>query len=324
MNIGIIGCGGVGRKRAITIQPPHRLMVACDTDLDRAKSIAQAANALATTDYHQVSALPEVDLVVVATHNALLLDVALDAVRHGKHVLLEKPCATRAADLLTLQEAAAENGVVVKAGFNHRFHPALQRAKQIVDSGEDGEILFIRGRYGHGGRLGYEREWRSDPSLSGGGETLDQGVHLIDLSRWFMGDFPTVEGFAATYFWDAPVDDNGFLSLRTQSGHAAWLHVSSSEWKNLFSFEIYLRRAKLAIDGLGGSYGVERLAYYRMLPEMGPPETTIYEYPMGDRSWGLELEAAIAAATSGAVGIGADLSDAYAALKIVEAIYGRD
>ena len=139
--------------------------------------------------------------------------------------------------------------------------------------------MFLRGRYGHGGRVGYDREWRADPAHSGGGELIDQGVHLIDLSRWFLGPFADVDGAAHTYFWDMPVDDNAFLRLTTPGGQVAFLHVSCTEWKNLFSFEIYGRDGKLHIEGLGGSYGVERLAHYQMLPEMGPPDTTIHEYP---------------------------------------------
>jgi predicted dehydrogenase len=151
--------------------------------------------------------------------------------------------------------------------------------------------MFLRARYGHGGRKGYDREWRADAALSGGGELIDQGVHLIDLAGWFLGDFPQVDGHAATYFWDMKVDDNAFLSLRTAGGQTAWLHVSCTEWKNLFSLEIYGRDAKLALDGLGGSYGVERLAIYQMRPEMGPPDTTIHEYPRGDESWAVETRA---------------------------------
>jgi predicted dehydrogenase len=158
-----------------------------------------------------------------------------------------------------------------------------------VDSGIAGELMFVRGRYGHGGRIGYDKEWRANPDLSGGGEMIDQGVHMIDLSRWFLGDFVQTTGFAHTYFWDMPVDDNAFLMLRSERDQMAFLHVSCTEWKNLFSLEIYGRNAKLHIEGLGGSYGVERLALYRMLPEMGPPETTIWEYPRGDQSWAIEF-----------------------------------
>jgi predicted dehydrogenase len=189
----------------------------------------------------------------------------------------------------------------------------------MADRGVLGEMMFVRGRYGHGGRIGYDREWRADPALSGGGELIDQGVHLIDLSRWFLGEFSVVDGFAHTYYWQMPVDDNAFLLLRTPADRAAFLHVSCTEWKNLFSLEIYGRDAKLHIEGLGGSYGVERLAFYKMLPEMGPPETTIWEYPRGDRSWALEFEEFqedIRLNRPPAAGLG----DARAALAVVEAI----
>src|SRR5262249_54851436 len=154
----------------------------------------------------------------------------------------------------------------VRVGFNHRYHPALRKARELVDSGVLGPLMFIRARYGHGGRLGYEREWRANPAISGGGELIDQGVHLIDLAPLFLGEFSAVQGIATNYFWRMPVDDNAFMTLRGPTGQVAFLHVSCTEWKNMFSMELYGRNGKLAIDGLGGSYGVERLMWYRMLP----------------------------------------------------------
>jgi predicted dehydrogenase len=205
-------------------------------------------------------------------------------------------------------------------GYNHRFHPALLKAREIVETGALGPLMFVRGRYGHGGRAGYDREWRADPALSGGGELIDQGVHLIDLAGWFLGEFATVSGHAPTFFWDMAVDDNAFLSLRTAAGQTAWLHASCTEWKNLFSFEIYGRLGKLHIEGLGGSYGVERLSYHRMLPEMGPPETTIWEYPRGDASWQLEMQAFLEDIRLGR-GPVPGLKEARAVLAVVEQIY---
>jgi predicted dehydrogenase len=263
-----------------------------------------------------------VDAVVIATTNQWLAPVTSSAVRAGKHVLVEKPAARTVGEMEEVLSVAANSGVQVQVGFNHRYHPALQRAKAIVDGGQLGPLLFIRGRYGHGGRIGYDREWRADPAISGGGELIDQGVHLIDLARWFLGDFCVVDGHAPTYFWNMPVDDNAFLSLRTAAGQTAWLHASCTEWKNLFSLEIYGRDGKLDIQGLGGSYGVERIAFYRMLREMGPPETTIWEYPGEDRSWQIELgdfERSIQTGKSQ----GPTLHDALAALRIVEAIYQK-
>jgi predicted dehydrogenase len=182
--------------------------------------------------------------------------------------------------------------------------------------------MFVRARYGHGGRLGYEQEWRAKPEISGGGELIDQGVHVIDLARWFLGNFTSVDGLATTYFWKMPVDDNAFLTLRSATGQTAFLHVSCTEWKNLFSMEIYGRDGKIAIDGLGGSYGVERLTWYRMLPEMGPPETTTWEFPGADESWKVEFDEFvddILLEREPAAG----LADAHAALRVVEAIYQR-
>src|SRR5208337_2911945 len=97
---------------------------------------------------------------------------------------------------------------------------------------------------------GNDKEWRADPEISGGGELIDQGVHLIDLSRWFLGDFEIVGGYTDTYFWNMPVDDNGFMALRTKENQMAWLQVSCTEWKNTFCFEIFGKYGKLQIDGL--------------------------------------------------------------------------
>jgi predicted dehydrogenase len=258
----------------------------------------------------------------VATTNKYLAEITTVAVQAGKHVLVEKPAARNVAELEPVIEATRNRKVCVMVGLNHRQHPALRKAREIVDSGGIGSLMFVRGRYGHGGRRGYDREWRADPELAGGGELIDQGVHLIDLARWFLGEFTSVEGLAATYYWDMKVDDNAFLLLRTAEGQAAMLHVSCTEWKNLFSLEIYGRAGKLHAEGLGGSYGVERLSYYHMLPELGPPETTIWEYPREDDSWRREIERF---SESVAAGVPAEpgLNDIAAVLKVVETIYRR-
>jgi predicted dehydrogenase len=263
----------------------------------------------------------EVQAVIICTVNSNLASLAQEAAEAGKHVLIEKPGGLSAAELERVA-AAAQDRVTVRIGYNHRFHPALQKARELVDGGALGPLMFIRGRYGHGGRVGYDREWRANPAMSGGGELIDQGVHLIDLAAWFLGRFTTVDGHAATYYWDMPVDDNAFINLRTEGGQTAWLQVSCTEWKNLFSFEIYGRAGKLAIDGLGGSYGVERLAYYRMLPEMGPPETTIWEYPRGDDSWTAETAAFIDEIRAGRHG-SPSLAEGIRTLETVETIYRR-
>ncbi|HVU34809.1 MAG TPA: Gfo/Idh/MocA family oxidoreductase [Opitutaceae bacterium] len=323
LKFAVIGCGLIGRKRiaALTDLPSASLRYACDLDAVRAADAAQQVRGCgASTDYGAVVRDPQVDAVIVATLNGSLAPITLAAVQAGKHVLVEKPGALNAGQLRRIKEVAQRTGACVRIGYNHRFHPALQKARQLVDAGELGPLMFLRARYGHGGRKGYDREWRADAARSGGGELIDQGVHLIDLAGWFLGDFAQVTGHAATYFWDMKVDDNAFVSLRTTAGQTAWLHASCTEWKNLFSLEIYGRDAKLAIDGLGGSYGIERLAFYKMLPQMGPPDTTIFEYPRGDQSWRAEIDAFVTDIQTGRAP-SPGLDEGIQTLDIVEKIY---
>jgi predicted dehydrogenase len=322
VGVAIIGCGLIGQKRAKALGPA-RLLACADPMLGRAEALAASApGAVGLADWRAALAVPGVEIAIIAATNNVLAEITVEALEAGKHVLVEKPGARSAAELREVVAAAKRAGRLVRVGFNHRYHRSLRRARELLAEGALGEMMFVRGRYGHGGRLGYEREWRADPALSGGGELLDQGVHLIDLARCFLGDFSQVTGLAHTYYWDMPVDDNGFMLLQTPNRRAAFLHVSCTEWKNLFSLEIYGHDAKLHAEGLGGSYGVERLTYYKMLPEMGPPETITWEYPMADDSWAVEFSEFledIALNRPPAAG----LADALAALEVVEQIYAE-
>jgi predicted dehydrogenase len=324
MRVGIVGCGLIGNKRARALGA-DRVVAVADANAQRAEQLArQHAGCEVAADWQAVLGRADVDVVVVATTNNMLAPVTAEAVRRGKHVVVEKPAARSADELAPVVEewhrAFRDKGVVVKVGFNHRFHPAFLKAREIFESGALGEMMFVRARYGHGGRPGMEKEWRGDPKIAGGGEMLDQGVHLIDLARWFLGEFSDVAGHVSRCFWDWAVEDNGFALLRTDKGQTAMLHASCTEWKNLFSFEIYGKVGKLAVDGLGGSYGVERLAYYKMLPQMGPPETTIWEYPGEDRSWHLEWQH-FANCVRDRRQPGGNLDDALAALRVVQKLY---
>lgn len=322
LRVGIVGCGLIGHKRAKNLT--GATLVACaDLSLDKAKALANAHSSCeAMASWQDLVQHPNVDIVIIAVTHADLAEISTAAVKAGKHVLVEKPAARRAAELIELKELAEKNKCCVRVGFNHRYHRAFRQAMALVKEGAIGELMFIRARYGHGGRIGYDKEWRAVPELSGGGELIDQGVHLIDLSRWFLGDFSEIDGFAHTYYWDMPVDDNGFMLLKTPKKQTAFLHASCSEWKNLFSFEIYGKTGKLDIQGLGGSYGIERLAFYKMLPEMGPPETTIWEYPMADDSWAVEWADFMNDIQTGKTS-SPGVNDAIEALKVVEKIYAK-
>ena len=164
------------------------------------------------------------------------------------------------------------------------------KAKELIKNKLIGKILYIRAVYGHGGRLNYEKEWRFKKKISGGGELIDKGSHLIDLSRLFLGDLKVISSKLKNYFWKMQLEDNCFLILENKRGSSAFLHASCTEWKNKFLFEIFGQFGKIEIRGLGKSYGEEKLIFYKMLKKMGKPKKKEFRFLKKDYSWKKELD----------------------------------
>ena len=295
LNVAVVGCGLIGHKRTAALGD-DRLVACFDVVPERAKELGPACDSLDELLARQA------DVVICATSHDQLADVAVAALDAGSHVLVEKPAGIGVADVDRIAAAAERAGRQVKVGFNHRYHPAIAQALGLAKSGQFGDVMFVRARYGHGGRLGYEQEWRADPARGGGGELTDQGMHLLDLIHVLLDEIPLHSALLRTNFWDMRVEDNAALILGEPGDHRApWaqLHVSWSEWKNMFSMEIYCRTGKLQVDGLQGSYGPQKLTVYAMSPQLGPPETDVYDFVPGDVSWGREWEHVRAAVTGG-------------------------
>lgn len=297
------------------------MLLVADIEPERAQMTAKTVGGEWTDDWRGVTGHQRIEAVVVATVNKSLLPITRAALQSGKHVLCEKPLGRNAYEAKEMMETAENANRVLKVGFNHRHHPALWRAQQMAQSGKIGPLMSIRAAYGHGGRPGYDQEWRGDPELAGGGELLDQGVHVIDLCRWFMGDFVQVSGMLGTWFWQvAPLEDNGFALLRTAQGQVAQVHTSWTQWKNLFRFEIFGRDGFLLVNGLGGSYGVETLTLGKRRPESGPPLMETWEFPGPDISWQAEWEEFKKAIQEGRQPLG-NGHDGYQAARVIDAIY---
>jgi predicted dehydrogenase len=324
LSVGIAGCGLIGRKRAEALAATDTLVGCVDLVPEAATALAADQGAVACGSLDALLDMAP-DVVVAAAPHDQLAELAERALDAGCHVLLEKPAGLGTVQIERLQLAAARADRRVKVGFNHRFHPGIARAAAEVHSGAHGELMHLRGRYGHGGRLGYDREWRAEPARSGGGELIDQGMHLLDLTHWIAGPLPLHSALLRTHFWDTPVEDNAALILGEGQGRTApWamLHVTWTEWKNLFSLEIYCRTAKLQVDGLVRSYGPQTLRIYRMSPELGPPQLEEIAYDPEDTSWEREWEHfAEALDASDGRPLNGDLDDAHYAWTQVEAAY---
>jgi predicted dehydrogenase len=302
IGVALIGAGRFGAKRADAVGKSTRsaLTVVADVATELAGAIGQRFGCKTTSDWHEAVTQDNVDAVIVSIPTHLSSQVSLLAVQAGKHVLTEKPCATSSAELDTVVHAARSRDVRVKAGYNHRYHPAIRRAHELFEQGAIGRPLFVRCVYGHGGRVGYESEWRSQTALSGGGELLDQGVHALDLFQWFLGEFEEVTGMVTTAFWPiAPSEDNVFALLRTPDNVVAQLHASWTNWKNTFSFDVFGENGYLKVDGLGGSYGAERLCCGLRKRPGDIPEEVWAEFPGPDDSLEREWEEFLDAVAEG-------------------------
>jgi predicted dehydrogenase len=323
MKVGIIGCGLIGNKRALAIHENKDLEIiaAADLDLKKAKSLTDKFGGK-PFDNSDAVLNSKADIVVIATIHDQLATLALKAAKAGKHILVEKPAARNSSELTEVQKIVKQKNLKVEVGFNHRFHPAFLKAKELIDNNDLGELYFIRAWYGHGGRLGYENEWRFNKEISGGGELLDQGIHLIDLSKLFLGSFTKISGVLPNYFWGDKngVEDNCFMLLGTDKNQTASLHATWTEWKNTFVFEITGKLGKISINGLGGSYGTEQIAFYKMLPQMGPPKTTIWQFPFADTSWDAEIKNLVNAIKTNTCPM-CTIDDAIETLKIIEELY---
>jgi predicted dehydrogenase len=322
LRVAIIGCGLIGDKRGAALGRGDELLGAVDVLGERADGLVAKYGGRACRDVDELLALGPDVVVVAATHDQLAA-LSERALLAGAHVLVEKPAGLGTAQVAHLARVADQTGRTVKVGFNHRFHPALAELAAEVHSGRHGELMHLRARYGHGGRIGYDREWRAEPSRSGGGELIDQGMHLLDLTHWLAGPLPLRCALLRTHFWDTPVEDNAALLLGADdSRDAVWamLHVTWTEWKNTFSIEVYCRTAKLQVDGLVRSYGPQRLRLFRMLPELGPPEVEERSYGQEDLSWSREWEHFASALSSGEPLLG-NLDDARYAWSRVEDAY---
>jgi len=322
--VAIIGCGLIGSKRAAALAQGDELIACHDIDRQAAQALAERYDARACASIEELLALAP-DVVVVATVHDQLAGLTMRALGAGAHVLVEKPAGVSVAEIESLIERQGDSGRLVKVGFNHRFHPGIARAAEEVHSGSHGELMHIRARYGHGGRVGYDREWRTDPARSGGGELIDQGMHLLDLTHWIAGPLPLHCALLRTHFWDTPVEDNAVLILgeaHSRTEPWAMLHVSWTEWKNLFSLEIYCRTAKIQVDGLVRSYGPQRLTIFRMAPELGPPAVEELAFADEDSSWAREWTSFTAAIDAGDESlVNGDLNDALYAWQRIEAAY---
>ena len=329
VRVGIIGLGKMGHIRAREVDKNPATVLIAGADPDPAKHVAFPSIAC-SSDYHSVIE-SEVDAVIVCTPNRYTPDIVIAALDSGKHVFCEKPpgCSVQGIEAIIAAEKRNPD-LKLKFGFNHRYHAGIQEAKRIVSSGRLGRILWLRGIYGKSGGPGFEESWRSSKEVSGGGILLDQGVHMLDLFRFFCGDFEEVKSMVTTAYWNIDVEDNAFALLRNRAGQIAMLHSSSTQWRHRFNLEICMSQGYLSVNGILSStrsYGDETITVGRRDFNNGfatgkPREEVIYFDT--DPSWELEIADFVTCIQRDTPVMSGTSKDALKAMQLVHAIYQND
>lgn len=314
MRVAVVGCGGIGQRRGQAVQDldGFSLVVGVDTDPDAARRFGERFGCETSGDWEAAVRRPDVDMVVVATANNAHAPVSIAALQAGKHVLCEKPLARNPAECERMVAAARENGVRLKTGFNHRYTPATWKAWELFQEGAIGSIIFARGRTGHGHGEALSRRWFGNFELSGGGTFLDNGVHLLDLSRWFMGDFVSAMGCVHTHLPAlGRCEDNGFGIYRTADGRVCQLQSSWTQWKGYLFLELFGENGSLAINYDDATCTLVRRG----------AETTTWSFAgVPDPSWGRELEELAAAVREDREPLASGY-DGWQAVRMAYAVY---
>jgi len=258
--VGIIGYGGMGKIRHQAIDEVGGAEVIAISD----PTIGADYKTIPNLTHEEIIQHAEIDAIIVCTPNFLNKELTIRSLNAGKNVFCEKPPCFTGKEMEEIIEAEKRSGKKLMYGFNHRHHDSIIRMKEIIDSKNFGRILWMRGRYGKSVTEDYFHEWRAKKELAGGGILIDQGIHMLDLFLYLGGDFDRVKAEVSNLYWNLEVEDNAFVILKnTETGMVANLHSTMSQWRHLFSLEIFMEKGYMVLNGLitsTMSYGEEVLS----------------------------------------------------------------
>ncbi|MFH1581685.1 MAG: Gfo/Idh/MocA family oxidoreductase [Pseudomonadota bacterium] len=326
MRFGMIGYGKMGRIRHDVIKglPGHDVIKVYDP-----AAVPELDGATVVADYKDILNDKEIDAVFICSPNNVISQYVIESLDHGKHVFSEKPPGISVVQVLEMIEAEKRNPQQkLMFGFNHRHHESVIRAKEVVDSGKHGKLLWLRGRYGKSVPSDFDKNWRSKKDIAGGGIFLDQGIHMLDLFLMMCGNFDEVKAFVSNLYWHSDIEDNVFAIFKNKEGQVASLHSTMTQWRHLFSLEMFLERGYIVINGLltsSGSYGEEQLSIAEnrtVAPAAtwSAEEKIVYKI---NSSWETEVKMWLDAIENKTKVPMGNTEDALKLMKIVEKVYAQ-
>ena len=297
----IIGYGVVGKKRKLFIERNKNYKLLYISDIKFKNNIKNKSITF-YKNYREILK-QNIDVVFITLPTYLAARVTLAFIKRGVHVFCEKPPAKNISEIKKVLRVSKKiPHIKIKYGFNHRYHSSVKLAKKIIKSKKYGEIINLRCLYGKSKIIksydnrftGSKGDWRSKKKLSGGGILLDQGIHLLDLLRFFNGDFHEYKSFISNKFWNYDVEDNAFVLMRDKNGVIASIHSTATQWQHKFRIEITTKYALIELKGiLSGtkSYGKESLRIIkRSQKSLNGYKIKSQYYFNKDNSWKEEID----------------------------------
>lgn len=324
MNFGIIGYGKMGKIRFDTVESigKHKITKICDI---KPSQIPEGAEV--TKGYRDIIRDKNIDGVFVCTPNYLNKEIVIAGLDAGKHVFCEKPPGVNSAELKEMVKAEKRNrNLKLMFGFNHRQHDSALHAKRLVDSGKYGKILWIRGRYGKSVDKNFYKNWRAHKKTAGGGIFLDQGIHMLDLFLVMCGDFEEVKAIVSHLYWKLDIEDNAFVILKNKKGQVASMHSTMTQWRHIFSLEIFMSKGYITINGLktsSGTYGREAMTVAQNR-STAPTANWTKEIDITfnvDNSWRREVDLFFKAIEKNTKVSTGNTEDALKLMRIVDKVY---
>lgn len=324
----IIGMGRMGKLRYQKMEEHggYEIAAVCDVSVEKLPDYPVAKY----SDWKQCIDENDIDAVVVCTYNQIIPDIVCYALRKGYAVFSEKPPGRNLSDTLRMKKAYEERKKpILKFGFNHRYHNSVLEAKSLLDSKLLGDVVCARGVYGKAGSMDFADEWRNHTEISGGGIMLDQGIHMLDLMYYFLGEFVEIQSSVDNLVWkDIHAEDSAFSILKTTDGKVASLHSSAIQWKHKFNLDLICTKGFISLNGLltsTQSYGEEQISYYRKDLEardgkLGKPieHTMCFD---SDESWDYEMEEFYQSVVNGVPVRQGTIYDAVNLMEMVDKIY---
>ena len=329
LKVGIAGYGVVGkhRKECVDRHPYMQLISICDKNFSHDEKSSSVIN------YYQSykDLLNEkLDVLIVCLTNEIASEVTIAGLEKGLHVFCEKPPGRNVEDIRKVIGVEKQfPNLKLMYGFNHRYHDSIVEAHRIIRSKELGEVINLRGVYGKSQLVTFNQpDWRTKRNISGGGVLLDQGIHMVDLMRFFAGEFKDVHSFIENSHWNYDVEDNAYALMRTEDGKVAMLNSSATQWRHRFYLDINLEKGSLILGGIlsgSKSYGAETLTVVSANPEndRGNPKEIKTTYNK-DVSWYEEINEFANCIVNNREITSGTSNDALETMKLVYRIYHAD